>query len=602
MAVFTWTNAAGGDWSVASNWSPSGGIVPPPPESSLDTAIFGDLANSYTVTVNAGTTVGGGVTGGPFIEIDAISATKDVAFSVSGSLTADFLYGTAASGPATSLTIQAGGALIVPTLLFSTDAFETVTISGTGAGGHLELGDLTVGGLVSGKSSMMILDFANVSLTAPNTGVIQFDDVTLGAGAIATQTITDVAWGDEFVVPGANFTGDTVSLDTTTNVLTVDQGTTPVFTMDDVTLAPGATNNFVASGDVIQAVCYVRGTMIRTPDGELPVEKLRAGKRVITLVDDQEVAKAVVWLGRRRINIAGHPRPETVAPIRILRDAFADGMPHRDLQVSPDHAIFVDGKLICARQLVNGATIRQELDWTAVDYYHVDLDQHAILLAEGLPAESYIDTGNSGFFENSGAPLVLHPDLTDETGHPTREAGSCAPFVWDEASVRPVWQCLADRAAAIGRPVPLQATTTNADLRLFAKYRTAKPIYGDSNLVIFNVPRGAEEVRLRSRAQSPTEARPWLDDRRRLGVRVKRIVLRGMDELREIPMDHPGLTTGWWDIEQDGQIMSRWTDGEAVVPLPAMSGHVMLELYLAGSMTYAVNAAPEAAPARPAAA
>ena len=85
-------------------------------------------------------------------------------------------------------------------------------------------------------------------------------------------------------------------------------------------------------------------------------------------------------------------------------------------------------------------------------------------------------------------------------------------------------------------------------------------------------------------------------------MRVKRIVLRGMDELREIPMDHPGLTTGWWDIEQDGQIMSRWTDGEAVVPLPAMSGHVMLELYLAGSMTYAVNAAPEAAPARPAAA
>ena len=83
-----------------------------------------------------------------------------------------------------------------------------------------------------------------------------------------------------------------------------------------------------------------------------------------------------------------------VAPIRIQRDAFADGMPHRDLVVSPDHAIFVDGKLICARQLVNGTTIRQELDWTAVDYYHVELDQHAILLAEGLPAESYLDTGN----------------------------------------------------------------------------------------------------------------------------------------------------------------------------------------------------------------
>jgi hypothetical protein len=271
-------------------------------------------------------------------------------------------------------------------------------------------------------------------------------------------------------------------------------------------------------------------------------------------------------------------------------------MPHRDLIVSPDHAIFVDGKLICARQLVNGATIRQETDWTAVDYYHVELDQHAVLVAEGLPAESYIDTGNSGFFDNSGAPLVLHPDLTDETNHPTRAAGSCEPFVWDEANVRPVWQRLADRAAAIGHAIPQRATTTEANLRIRVRdhgNNRGTPIYADSNLAIFVLPRGATHVRLLSHAQSPTEARPWLDDRRSLGVRVKRIVLRGENELREVPMDHPGLTKGWWDIERDGQIMSRWTDGDAVVPLPAMNGHVMLEVHLAGEMVYAVEAEPE---------
>jgi Hint domain len=344
---------------------------------------------------------------------------------------------------------------------------------------------------------------------------------------------------------------------------------------------------------MIQAVCYARGTMIRTPGGELPVEKLRAGKQVITLVEGQEIPQTVTWLGHRRIGLAGHPRPETVAPIRIGRDAFADGMPHRDLMVSPDHAIFVDGKLICARQLVNGTTIRQELDWTAVDYYHVELDQHAILLAEGLPAESYIDTGNSGFFSNSGEPLVLHPDLTDESGYPTREAGSCAPFVWDEASVRPVWQCLTDRAAAIGLPVLQRVTTMDADLRLLADQRAVKPVISDSERIIFVLPRGTHEVRLVSRGQSPTEARPWLEDRRRLGVRVKRIVLRGADELREVPVDHPDLTRGWWGVEREGQIMSRWTDGEAVLPLPAMRGPVMLEFHLAGSMSYAVDAAPE---------
>jgi hypothetical protein len=314
--------------------------------------------------------------------------------------------------------------------------------------------------------------------------------------------------------------------------------------------------------------------------------------QVITLVDGEEIPQTVTWLGHRRIDLTTHLRPETVAPIRIERDAIADGMPDRDLLVSPDHAIFVDGKLICARQLMNGATIHRELDWPAVDYYHVELDQHAILLAEGLPAESYIDTGNKGFFANSDAPLVLHPDLTNETDYPTREAGSCAPFVSDEASVQPVWQRLADRAAAIGRAVPLRTTTTDADMRLLAHGRTVKPVFSDSDRVIFALPRDTREVQLVSRAQSPTEARPWLGDRRLLGVRVKRIVLRGTGEMQEVPVDHPDLTRGWWAVEQDGPMMSRWTDGEAVLPLPAMRGHVVLEIHLAGAMTFVEDAVP----------
>jgi hypothetical protein len=265
-------------------------------------------------------------------------------------------------------------------------------------------------------------------------------------------------------------------------------------------------------------------------------------------------------------------------------------MPHRDLMVSPDHAVFVDGKLICARQLVNGTTIRQERDWTAVHYYHVELDQHAILLAEGLPAESYIDDGNRGFFVNSGAPLVLHPDLTNETNYLTREARSCAPLVLDGARVQPVWQSLADRAAAIGRPVAPRVTTTEADLRLLADRHIVKPVFSDSDRVIFVLPRGAREVRLVSRAQVPTEASPWLREERRLGVRIKRIVLRGAEEVREVPIDHPELTQGWWAVEQDGPMMSRWTDGEAVLPLPPMHGHIVLEIHLAGSMIFTLDA------------
>jgi hypothetical protein len=450
------------------------------------------------------------------------------------------------------------------------------TFTFLGAAGELALTPAT-GGLIT------TLTGVNVGSTPTHTNFVDFlrdPGVTVTSGQIGSGTFGSVVLSN----------GDILSLQGITNA----SGTWFVNTAPD---SKGTgTELFLSS------VCYARGTMIQTPAGECPVETLCPGMQVITLVDGDEAPQTVKWVGHRRIDLTRHPQPEAMAPIRIERDAFADNMPHTDLLLSPDHAVFVDGMFICIRQLVNGSTIRTERGRTAVDYYHVELNNHGILLAEGLPAESYIDTGNRGFFENSGAPLVLHPNLTDETDYPTREAGSCAPFVWDEANVRPIWQCLADRAAAISQPVLQRATTADASLRLLADQRTVKPVFGDSDRVIFVLPRGAREVRLLSRAQSPTEARPWLEDRRRLGVRVKRIVLRGADELREVPMDHPDLARGWWAVERDGQVMSRWTDGEAVLPLPAMNGIVMLEIYLAGTMTYVVDAMPDGGTDRRAAA
>jgi hypothetical protein len=339
-----------------------------------------------------------------------------------------------------------------------------------------------------------------------------------------------------------------------------------------------ATANDGHGGTDVFLVCYVAGTRILTATGERMVESLLQGDIVLTLSGGELHARPVTWVGRRRIDLTAHPRPETVAPIRIRRGAIADNMPHSDLLVSPDHALFVDGKLICARQLVNGTTIRVETGWTAVEYFHVELDEHAILLAEGLPAESYLDTGNRGFFANSQAPRLLHPDLTDETDHPTRAAGSCAPFVWDEAGVKPIWQKLADRAAALGQPMRQIETTADPAPRLVARGRTVRPIYGENGLYIFPLPKGATEVRLVSHAAAPTDTRPWLEDRRRLGLYVERIMLRGAGEVREVPVDHPSLARGWWDVESSDATLRRWTDGNAVLPLPVLDGPIMLEI------------------------
>ena len=94
-----------------------------------------------------------------------------------------------------------------------------------------------------------------------------------------------------------------------------------------------------------------------------------------------------------------------------------------------------------------------------------------------------------------------------------------------------------------------------------------------------------------SRASAPTDSRPWLDDRRSLGVYVERIVLRGASEVHEVPVDHPSLSQGWWAVERNGTVQRRWTNGDAVLPLPAFDGPTMLEVHASGSgMTYVTNA------------
>jgi antigen 43 len=160
--------------------------------------------------------------------------------------------------------------------------------------------------------------------------------------------------------------------------------------------------------------------------------------------------------------------------------------------------------------------------------------------------------------------------------------------------VRPVWHRLAERAKALGQPAPKPATTTDPGLLIVAGGRTLRPLCGEDGHYIFALPKGATEIRLVSRASSPTDVRPWLDDRRCLGACVERILLRGANEIREIPLDHPALSHGWWAVEQDGSALRRWTGGNAVLPLPTMGGPIMLEIRAsAAGMIYLNDADPE---------
>jgi hypothetical protein len=156
--------------------------------------------------------------------------------------------------------------------------------------------------------------------------------------------------------------------------------------------------------------CFTAGTKIRTVSGEVEVEQLSKGDVLITVDGSHMPLK---WIGHRHLNLTYGQQTQ---PIRISRGAFGVNLPSCDLIVSPEHAIYFEGTFIPAAALVNGTTIAS-VSMSSVTYYHIELAKHHVVFAEGLPAETFLDTGlNAGFFANSNVPTQLH--VTQSTHAP----------------------------------------------------------------------------------------------------------------------------------------------------------------------------------------
>jgi hypothetical protein len=163
---------------------------------------------------------------------------------------------------------------------------------------------------------------------------------------------------------------------------------------DNSTLSIGDTVSYTAETFVF---CFLAGTMIATPAGETPVESLAVGDLVLTA--DGRVAP-VRWVGVQTV-VTVFADPLRSFPIRVTAGALGDGLPTRDLFVSPDHALFLDGVLVQAGALVNGTTILRESAMPErFTYFHVELDDHSLILAEGVPAETFLDTVTRRRFDN----------------------------------------------------------------------------------------------------------------------------------------------------------------------------------------------------------
>jgi hypothetical protein len=143
--------------------------------------------------------------------------------------------------------------------------------------------------------------------------------------------------------------------------------------------------------------CMLRGTRILTRRGPERIESLSIGDRVVTTRGE----KPIKWIGRQHFGRGRSARwPDSVHPICVSRSALADNVPHADLYLSPRHALLIDDVLIEVGDLVNATSITRSVPegMKDIEYFHIELETHEVILAEGTPVETLLLTdGREGF-------------------------------------------------------------------------------------------------------------------------------------------------------------------------------------------------------------
>ncbi len=377
-------------------------------------------------------------------------------------------------------------------------------------------------------------------------GIRTFDvlsgDTSGGYTTDFTLTVTN-SGGDSATGTGTTATGAGYTSSSTSGFLGVIS-TTPITSM---ALNGTASNNFV---DIVQVdiACFCTGTLIATEHGQTPVEALQVGQSVLTASGEHARIK---WIGHRRVDLARHPKPQEVAPVRVHPGAFGDGAPSRDLWLSPDHAVYMDGVLIPVRHLVNDATIRRE-PCASATYWHVELERHDVLLAEGLPCESYLDTGNRSAFADGGPAVQLHPDFARGRW----DAYACAALVLDGPRLQAARQALRARAEALGHRLTRDPALR---IRVDGEERVA---YLRDGWHVVTLPAGTGRIEIISRSGIPAATGDRSTDPRRLGVAITRVKL----DNALLPLEG-ALGRGWHAIDSN-QADWLWTDGAAELNVP----------------------------------
>jgi Hint domain len=167
--------------------------------------------------------------------------------------------------------------------------------------------------------------------------------------------------------------------------------------------------------------CFLRGTTIRTADGDRKIEDLAVGDLLPTVFGG---TCAIQWIGYYPYKRGDQAKPwvKDVLPVRVARSALGPNTPHADLYVTKEHALLIDGVLVTAGSLINGTTItlHDASEHNELEFFHIKLAHHNVIYAEGVPCETVMN------FDESA---VNFAEYLRRYGPPTTQEAPCAPLL-----------------------------------------------------------------------------------------------------------------------------------------------------------------------------
>jgi hypothetical protein len=419
---------------------------------------------------------------------------------------------------------------------------------------------------------------ASYSIDLPNGGTATISHDVIEQGPLS-QNPAIIHYGGE----GGPYAGSSLSVSDNTILNDLASGSSRAI-LNATSVSATFTNNQVygltagqiATGPVVESgttflatepvICFLAGTLIATPHGEVPVQRLAEGDGVLTANGGIE---PIVWIGTGRV-LATRGRRSAATPVVVKKGALGDNVPRRDLRVTKGHSLYLDSVLIPVEFLVNHRSILWDDHAQEVELYHIELARHDVLLGDGAPAESYRDDGNRWLFQNSNTGWGLAPKPP------------FAPVLTGGPVVDAVWRRLLNRAPK-GPGVPI---TEVADLHLMVDGARVDGRSLANGVHQFRLPSSAGQVRIVSRAGVQTEL-GLTRDPRPLGVALRRIVLWRGAQMQVIEASDPRLEDGFHAFEDDNGF--RWTNGDAVLPailLDGIGGGAELELHVSATTFY----------------